>query len=367
MKKTKEKKSNNIPFYKKIWRVIEGIFEGIGRFFLGQSEHFRLSIAFKITFTFILMLVVLSSILGPLIGPVGIPLIAVFGYRAVKYFLQPIEELTTKAQEISTSDLSARLDVRAAEDELRDLTITFNDMMKRLEHGIEEQKAFINHASHELRTPLSVIDGYGNLLDRWGKDDPAVRDEAIQAIKRESKSMRELVEKLLLISRMDHGTQNFEPTNFNVQDLIREVIEEAQLIREKTPTFKGLRNPVELEGDRLLIKEVLRNLINNAIQYTPLEGEIQVKATEQNERIFVTVRDSGKGISEEYIQSIFEPFVRADQSRDRGSGGTGLGLSIVKRIVELHHGHVNIASELGKGTLISLDFPKKQKLQRKSA
>lgn len=361
MKKNKQKKPK---LHQRIWRRIELIFDFFGQTLEKLSRKWRLSISFKITFTFVVMVYFIVRILesfGSLFGQlfvfVGLPLVWVFGNRAVKYLLQPIDEMNQKAKAISGSDLSTRLDVREAQDELRDMAITFNSMLERIERSMTEQKAFISHASHELRTPLAVIDGYGNLLDRWGKDDPAVRDEAIEAIKREAAGMKSLVEKLLLMTRMERGGATLEHTEFDVQKIIHEVVEETQLVSQKDHRFLGSRDQVMFTGDIQLIKELFRILMDNAEKYTPQGGEIRFKATALEDRVKVTIQDSGQGIEQKHLPHLFDAFYRADDSRTRATGGTGLGLSIARQIVEIHHGTIRVTSAPGEGTLFTMEFP----------
>lgn len=363
-------KKNNIQrpkLHKRLWRRIEIVFDFFGQMLEKLSRKWRLSISFKITFTFVVMIYFIvrimasfGSLFTQLFTFAGLPLIAYFGHRAVKYLLQPIDEMNQKAKAISGSDLSTRLDVREAQDELRDMAITFNSMLERIEGSMNDQKAFIAHASHELRTPLAVIDGYGNLLDRWGKDDPEVRDEAIEVIKKEAAGMKNLVEKLLLMTRMEQGRAKLEQSRFDLQKLIHEVVEETQLVSKKNHVFIGARHEVMFTGDAQLMKELLRILMDNAEKYTPAGGEISVKAMEEHGAIRIIIHDKGPGIDEKHLPHLFEAFYRADDSRTRETGGTGLGLSIAKQIVERHGGTIRVVSAPGEGTLFSLYFPTSQ-------
>ena len=290
---------------------------------------------------------------------IGLPLIAIFGQRAVNYLLLPIQDMTKAAREISGSQLNKRLDIREAQDELQDMAITFNHMLDRIETSVAEQKAFISHASHELRTPLAVIDGYSNLLVRWGKEEPEIRDEAIQAIRNETASMKSLIEKLLMISRMDYGTQPLDKTAVSVQEIIREVVEESMVVDEFTPTFIGNSGEVTVVADRLLLKELVRILVDNALKYTPVTGKISIKAYEDETRVQIEVSDTGCGIAKEHLPHLFDSFYRADDSRTRGTGGTGLGLAIADKIVSLHRGTISVESTLGEGTHFLIQLPKR--------
>lgn len=359
-KRIKPKKPN---FLRRGWRRIEDFFEFVGHIFEGIARKFRLSISIKITFAFVAITwfnVKILRVFGldrSLFVFVGLPLIAIFGRRAVDYLLLPIKDMTNSAREISGSKLGRRLDVSEAQDELQDMAIIFNQMLDRIETSVEEQKAFISHASHELRTPLAVIDGYSNLLDRWGKEDPTVRDEAIEAIKNEASSMKNLIEKLLMISRMDSATKTIEPSLVDIQALIKEVVEETMLMSPESPTFIGNAEPLSLPVDRLLLKEVLRILVDNAVKYTPSDGAISLKAFDRPGWGLIIIQDTGCGVDPEHLPHLFDSFYRADDSRTRHTGGTGLGLAIAKRIINLHGGVISVDSEPGLGTRLTIELP----------
>lgn len=370
MKKKRVKpKKNRIPnFLRRIWHLIERFFDFFGRLFEQLARKWRLSISLKITFTFVILTWFLVNVFRGF-GPeasgffftiFGLPLIAIFGRRAVDYLLLPIKDMTETAREISGSKLERRIDVGEAQDELQDMAIIFNQMLDRIETSVEEQKAFISHASHELRTPLAVIDGYSNLLDRWGKEDPEVRDEAIVAIKNETVSMKNLIEKLLTISRMDAATRTVERSIVPVQELIREVVEETMMMADNTPTFIGNAEEVIVSADRLLLKEVLRILVDNATKYTPVDGTISLKAFDRPGMALIIIQDTGCGIAPEHLPRLFDSFYRADDSRTRNTGGTGLGLAIAKRIIELHGGTISVQSEEGDGTRFTIELPNKE-------
>ena len=190
---------------------------------------------------------------------------------------------------------------------------------------------FVSDASHELRTPIAVIQGYANLLDRWGKDDPATRQEAIDAIRQEADSMKELVEQLLFLARGDNDSMqvSFEP--FDLTEVAGEVLR--------------------------LIKQALRVLVDNAIKYTPEGGRVTIWAEGADGLARLSVEDEGQGIDRESLPHIFDRFYRTDESRARQTGGTGLGLAIAKWIADRHGGWFEVVSWPGVGTRITLVLP----------
>lgn len=349
-----------------LWNLIQSFFNFIGSIFENISRRSRFSISFKITFTFLGLFIFFYSIFSfhsVFMFLIAFPLIAIFGSRAVRYLLKPVDDVTKLAQRLTGSDLKERIDIQEAQDELRDLSLTLNSMLDRIDQSMEDQRAFISHASHELRTPLSVIKGYSDILSRWGAEDPVVRDESIKAIKEESESMKVLVEKLLMISRMDYGQMISEKRILSLSDLLKETCHEFRLIKDQDIALEEYLPETMVYGDADLIKELARIFLDNAYKYAFSATTIQVSCGTEGKRAYFTVRDHGQGIEREHLARIFEPFYRADDSRTRATGGTGLGLSIAKKISTLLDAELTILSELGQGTLIRCIFSELDPLQ----
>lgn len=279
------------------------------------------------------------------------------GARTSRKMLSPINTMTRTARSISVGDLATRLDVVDSHDELKELAVTFNEMLDRIQVSFEKQEVFVSDASHELRTPISVIQGYANLLQRWGKEDQAVLQESIEAIKSESEYMKELVEKLLFLASADKKKQALQTEPFALNLLVEEVTRETGLI-DTGHTIKGEANEILMvDGDRALIKQALRIFIDNSIKYTPAGGTIRIDCSMKGSRALIIVEDTGKGIAEEDLPLIFDRFYKADKSRTRESGGAGLGLSIAKWIIDQHQGDIWVQSRVGEGTKISIYLP----------
>ncbi len=284
-------------------------------------------------------------------------IIIIYGSKATRKMLSPIERMTETVQRISISDLNTRLDVSGSQDELKELAETFNEMLDRIEASYQQQNQFVSDASHELRTPISVLQGYANLLDRWGKEDRAVLEESILAIKGESENMKSLVETLLFLARTDKNLQGLERAEFPMDELIREVIKDANII-DSQHQFEVLTNEDTLYyGDRKLIKQLIRILIDNSIKFTPQGGSISINNKRTKNLVILEIADTGAGIAQEDIPHIFERFYRADKSRSKNQGGQGLGLSIAKWIVDSHHGKIEVKSKLGRGTKFIIYLP----------
>jgi two-component system sensor histidine kinase ArlS len=268
-----------------------------------------------------------------------------------------LDELTEKANNISSQNLNLRLNVNDSTDELIEIALTFNRMMDRIEKAYEKQNQFVSDASHELRTPISVIQGYARMLDRWGKEDKDILQESIQAIKKESENMQDLVDKLLFIARNDKDTLVLVKNSFSMTELVEELVRETILLETGRKIESHAEPDIMLYGDRDRIKQALRIFIDNAIKYTEPGQTITIRLTVEDNFAVVTVRDSGIGIPEEHLPNIFDRFFRVDTSRERNKGGHGLGLSIARIIVLRHGGRIRVASKLGEGTRFKIYFP----------
>ncbi|NLC52962.1 MAG: sensor histidine kinase [Firmicutes bacterium] len=268
-----------------------------------------------------------------------------------------IKRLAGAISTINARELNRGLSIDTSQEELKDLAYAINDMLQRINQAYQSQVRFVADASHELRTPLSVLQGYANLLDRWGKHDEKTLQEAIDAIKSETENMKVLVEQLLFLARGDNNTIHLERVVFDAREIVAEIVRETRLF-DPAHTFQTeLEGPAYLEADQHLIKQALRILVDNSIKYTPAGGMIQLKVGTEHETVKIQVRDNGIGIAPDDVPRIFDRFYRSDESRARKTGGSGLGLAIAKWIIDHHGGHYEVLSRLGIGTRITLSFP----------
>lgn len=284
------------------------------------------------------------------------------GSKTSKKMLLPIKNMTKTTKAISINALETRLDVSNSHDELKQLAETFNDMLDRIQNSYEMQNQFVSDASHELRTPIAVIKGYANMLSRWGKDDKAVLDESIIAIKGESENMQQLVEKLLFLARSDNNTQKICKEEFYINELIDEIVKETKLIDSHHEILSNINVKTTIYADKKLIKQSLRIFIDNSIKYTQIGGSITLNSYIKKKNLIVEIIDTGMGIPKEDLPYIFNRFYRCDKSRAKESGGTGLGLSIAKWIIGMHNGSIVVVSRPEMGTTIRIGFPIKNKL-----
>lgn len=281
------------------------------------------------------------------------------GSKVSKKMLSPIETMTKTVKSITINNLDKRLDVSGAHDELKELAQTFNKMIDHIQGSYDRQNQFVSDASHELRTPISVIQGYANLLDRWGKDDRKVLEESISAVKSESENMKDLTEKLLFLARADKNLLKFEKEDFIINDLIDEIVKETKLIDTAHQIISDASKEIQIFADRKALKQAIRVFVDNSIKFTPSGGEIKISLYPQRKHLVITIEDTGIGIPKEDTPNIFDRFYRSDKSRSKDTGGHGLGLTIAKWIIDNHNGRIDIKSTVDVGTKISINLPYK--------
>ena len=261
---------------------------------------------------------------------------------------------------ITAKRLDTRIFVDEEREELRGLADAINSMLDRLDAAYQSQLRFVSDASHELRTPIAVIQGYANLLDRWGKEDPEALQESIEAIKAETAGMQALVEQLLFLARSDNNSIVLNPDTLDVSQLAAEVLRDTQVIDQGHQLVSDIESGLWVTGDSGLLKQAMRIFVDNAIKYTPSGERIRVSAKSEGDWVSVSVSDNGIGIPEEDLPHVFERFFRSDESRARKTGGTGLGLAIAKWTVQRHGGHVEILSRKDIGTKLTMLLPAAQ-------
>lgn len=271
-----------------------------------------------------------------------------------------LRRLSRRLKGVDASALDARVAATGAGAPVEALTGSINEMLERIDQGYRAQARFTSDASHELRTPIAVIQGYADLLDRWGKEDPETMQEAIDAIRQEADSMANLVEQLLYLVRGDKGTQRIEMAPVDLSALTAAVARETAMVAPGYIVTPEIQTGITAEADAEAVKECLRVLTDNAVKYTPEGGAITVGLTRENEFARLSVTDTGIGISAEDQAHIFERFYRADASRARQTGGTGLGLSIADWIARRHHGYIEVESAPGQGSTFTLVLPLEQ-------
>lgn len=270
---------------------------------------------------------------------------------------RPIDEITQTAQSIvRAEDLSRRVPVPPAADELQRLTVTINELLARLEELFTTQRRFIADISHELRTPLTAMQGNLEVLARGAVNDRQLLDESLDDMRREVARLIRMVNDLLLLARSDSGVEiRREPVELDT--LLLELHRELRPLAGRVTLRIGEEDQAVVIGDRDRIKQALLNLGVNALQHTPPGGVVTLSLTVRDGYAALCVADTGYGIASHDLPHIFERFYRADRSRSRNVGGAGLGLSIVRSVVEAHGGQVTVTSEPGQGSRFTILLP----------
>jgi heavy metal sensor kinase len=269
--------------------------------------------------------------------------------------LKPIARLTEAAQRIATTDdLSTRLEYEGPADEIGKMNSVFNQMMSRLESLFHVQQRFVADVSHELRTPLTAIRGNLDLIKRYGAD-----QDSLDAIQSEAERMSRLVADLLLLARADYGGLTLDLAPLDLDTTISEVYREARVLAKDRNLTVAIHDfdPVRVQGDADRLKQLFLNLVSNAIKFTPEGGSVTINLRRTYNDAIVEVIDSGIGIAEADLTRIFDRFYQADPARVRKGEGSGLGLSIARWITEAHGGHIEVMSEVGKGTTFTVFIP----------
>ncbi len=318
----------------------------------------------------------------------GIHLIfSLFGTAQIRKKLKPLNDLAVKAEKLSSLPLdlskiehleqaienlspdSPNAKISTGDKDLQSIEVALNNLLYRMKESQKQQSRFVSDASHELRTPISVIQGYVNMLDRWGKEDENILNESIEALKNESQHMKDLIEQLLFLARGDSGRNTLHYTFFDLNEVVKEVWEESLMIDEdhiyRFVNSNGnavdddgriLNPPATMEGDLSMVKQSIRIFVQNAAKYSNKGDTITLRVNASPGSVNYQIQDEGIGMQESAVVHIFERFYRSDEARNGETGGSGLGLSIAKWIVDAHEGTIDVLSRPEFGTRFTVNF-----------
>jgi heavy metal sensor kinase len=290
--------------------------------------------------------------------PIAVCVAVAGGFVLVRRALEPVQRIARKAEEITLHNLSERLPAAQSGDEIEQLSVSLNHMIRRLQDAVDGSKQFVADASHELRTPLTVMRGE---LESLAQDAQLRREtrEALGSVLEEVERLAEIVESLFALSRLDAGETPGEWVRFDLGELAATTADQMSLLAEdKAVSVACASVPgVLVEGDRARLKQVVVNLLDNAIKYTPRGGRITLSVRSEGGYAVLEVSDTGIGIPAEAVPHVFQRFFRVDSSRSREQGGAGLGLSIVRSICLAHGAEVEVASSPGKGSTFRIRQP----------
>ncbi|TAH69472.1 MAG: HAMP domain-containing histidine kinase [Anaerolineaceae bacterium] len=283
------------------------------------------------------------------------------GRKDDEKLFEPLSIMSATANRLTAHNLhSERLNIAGTQNELKDLAKVINEMLDRIETSYESQKQFVSDASHELRTPIAVIQGYANMLDRWGSTNEEVLDESIEAIQNESRAMQDLVEKLLFLSRHDKKTLKLIKKRFNMKPMIEDMIKETGLVAVGRVINSPILEDVTVYGDKQALKQAIRIFIDNAVKYSKDGDEITILCKNRDGDCVITVQDTGLGMTRYDVEHIFDRFYRSDHARSNNISGHGLGLSLAKLIILAHIGKIKVRSQFTKGTSFIITIPNRR-------
>jgi heavy metal sensor kinase len=291
----------------------------------------------------------------------GLPLLVIVsvigGYALIQRALAPVDKITASAERITSHNLSERLPVAKTADEFERLSTALNLMIARLDDAFQHSRRFMGDASHELRTPLTVMRGELESLTTENLT-PELQQRLGSALE-ELERLINIVEGLLALSRLDAGEAQAEWVKFDLAALASATADQMSLLAEdkNITTTCAPAKDVWIEGDRARMKQVVVNLLDNAIKYTPPGGSVGLSVTTRQGKAVLEVADNGIGIPSEALPKVFDRFYRVDDARTREQGGAGLGLSIVKAICAAHHGRVEVFSKPGQGSRFRVELP----------
>ena len=290
--------------------------------------------------------------------PVFIVVAAAGGYWIMRRALKPLDEMTRAAERISSRNLDERLPGSRTGDEVESLSVSLNHMIDRLDESFQHISRFSADASHELRTPLTILRGELESLVQRRAGPEELRESVASALEEVDRLTR-IVESLLALSRLEAGEARMERVRVDLSELAATTVEQMRLLAEdkQLSVQCEVNESVQVEGDRSRLKQVVVNLLDNAIKYTPEGGSVRVGVKTSEGSALIEVEDSGVGIPPDALPHIFERFYRVDKARSRQMGGSGLGLSIVKSICAAHGGTIEAGGTNGRGTCFRVALP----------
>ncbi len=276
-------------------------------------------------------------------------------------YLKPLDDIAAVALRITRADdLSKRLPDAGRQDEIGHLTMALNNTLDRLEKLFRSQQRFLADVSHELRTPLTALQGNVDLMRRMGEADP----ESLSAMQEELARMTRLVGDLLFLARTDAGGLPIQKQPVDFDTVFLDVYRQAQHLSDSVCIELVDVDQVRLLGDADRLRQLLLNLVDNAVKYTPAGGKVRLSLSKENGLAKISVSDTGVGIPPQHIPFIFDRFYRVDKARTRAQGGSGLGLSIANWIAQAHGGEISVSSEVGQGTTFVVSLPVLPEAQR---
>lgn len=306
------------------------------------------------TFKRIYLIILVSIVLGLI-------LLSIWNYWLVNYLTQPVKAMTNLADEIRRDPNSPeRVTITTRHnDELTGLASLLNSMLDQIQSFISQQQRFVEDVSHELRTPVAIVKGHMELLNRWGKDDPKILAESIEASLQEISRMQGLVQEMLDMTRAAQVELAFKKENTDVRQVVQTVFANYQMI---TPDFTfylddDLNKPTFVNMSRDHLEQILIILTDNAVKYSQTRLEIHFAMAKHGHFVEIAIQDFGEGLTPEDADHVFDRFFRVDKARSRKQGGNGLGLSIAQKLIEGYGGQIWLESAINEGSIFHIKLP----------
>ncbi len=288
---------------------------------------------------------------------------AILALLIIRISLRPLQRMGAVAADIAAGDLSRRVEPATSNTEIGRLGLALNGMLSQIEAAFAERtesnrrlRRFVADASHELRTPLTSIRGYSEMLRRGAGKSPSDSELARRRIEEESIRMTGLVDDMLVLARLDQG-RPLEQAPVDLEAIARDALADARAVAPQRQISLSATGPVVVNGDDTRLRQVLGNLVRNALVHTPQNTSIEIAVSTEDSLGRISVADHGPGLGAQDMDRIFDPFYRADPSRSRDSGGSGLGLSIVSAVVTAHGGRVKVSETDGGGATFEVELP----------
>ena len=281
-------------------------------------------------------------------------------YFISRLISKPIEQIHDIIASINEDNIdSKRLIIPKKNDEFAVVSQQFNELLDKISFYISQQKHFVEDVSHELRTPVAIVEGHLKLLNRWGKDDPEVLEESLEASLAEIKRMKTLVQEMLDLSRAPQVREQYKDATTEVVDTLTQIVANFKVLY---PDFTFV---LDIDSKADLLSPIYRNhfeqviiiLLDNAVKYSTNRKEIIVSLSTVADQVEIGIQDFGMGLSEEDKKKVFSRFYRVDKARSRERGGNGLGLSIAKELIEGYNGSISLTSRLDQGTVFKVKLP----------
>ena len=284
----------------------------------------------------------------------------VLGYLLSNQMTKPIKKIQEIISSISEENISTkRIKVSEKNDEFAIVSEHFNELLDKISFYIEQQKHFVEDVSHELRTPVAIVEGHLKLLNRWGKDDPEVLEESLQASLVELQRMKTLVQEMLDLSRAPQVKEQYKDATTNVTEVAKQVVHNFRVLYpEFTFTFDDdLKHDLWIPIYLNHLEQVVIILMDNAVKYSLDRKEIILSLSKGEEHVEIAVQDFGMGMTEEDRRKVFSRFYRVDKARSSERGGNGLGLSIAKELIESYDGEISVTTLLNHGSIFKITLP----------